>query len=321
MMGKAMKIWLIIAIALVVVGAGVFTAALAACGWDFSKLSTVQFETNTYSGTDRITGIRVDTDTADIRFAPSEDGQWKVVCHEAEKMNHTVSVKDGILTIKVVDEREWYDHIGIWIGSETVTIYLPEQEYASLVIRESTGDVEVPKAFRFGTIDINVSTGAVRNYASATGVIKITASTGDIHVEDVSAASMELSVTTGHVTGRGLTCEGKLSVGVSTGDAQLTDVKCENFTSDGSTGDIVLKDVIATGKMSIDRSTGDVKFDACDAAEILVETSTGNVTGSLRSDKIFIARASTGDVDVPATTSGGKCQITTSTGDIRIRID
>ena len=320
-MGKAMKIWLIIAIALVVVGAGVFTAALAACGWDFSKLSTVQFETNTYSGTDRITGIRVDTDTADIRFAPSEDGQWKVVCHEAEKMNHTVSVKDGILTIKVVDEREWYDHIGIWIGSETVTIYLPEQEYASLVIRESTGDVEVPKAFRFGTIDINVSTGAVRNYASATGVIKITASTGDIHVEDVSAASMELSVTTGHVTGRGLTCEGKLSVGVSTGDAQLTDVKCENFTSDGSTGDIVLKDVIATGKMSIDRSTGDVKFDACDAAEILVETSTGNVTGSLRSDKIFIARASTGDVDVPATTSGGKCQITTSTGDIRIRID
>ena len=321
MMGKAMKIWLIIAIALVVVGAGVFTAALAACGWDFSKLSTVQFETNTYSGTDRITGIRVDTDTADIRFAPSEDGQWKVVCHEAEKMNHTVSVKDGILTIKVVDEREWYDHIGIWIGSETVTLYLPEQEYASLVIRESTGDVEVPKAFRFGTIDINVSTGAVRNYASATGVIKITASTGDIHVEDVSAASMELSVTTGHVTGRGLTCEGKLSVGVSTGDAQLTDVKCENFTSDGSTGDIVLKDVIATGKMSIDRSTGDVKFDACDAAEILVETSTGNVTGSLRSDKIFIARASTGDVDVPATTSGGKCQITTSTGDIRIRID
>lgn len=320
-MGKAMKIWLIIAIALVVVGAGVFTAALAACGWDFSKLSTVQFETNTYSGTDRITGIRVDTDTADIRFAPSEDGQWKVVCHEAEKMNHTVSVKDGILTIKVVDEREWYDHIGIWIGSETVTLYLPEQEYASLVIRESTGDVEVPKAFRFGTIDINVSTGAVRNYASAIGVIKITASTGDIHVEDVSAASMELSVTTGHVTGRGLTCEGKLSVGVSTGDAQLTDVKCENFTSDGSTGDIVLKDVIATGKMSIDRSTGDVKFDACDAAEILVETSTGNVTGSLRSDKIFIARVSTGDVDVPATTSGGKCQITTSTGDIRIRID
>ena len=147
-MGKAMKIWLIIAIALVVVGAGVFTAALAACGWDFSKLSTVQFETNTYSGTDRITGIRVDTDTADIRFAPSEDGQWKVVCHEAEKMNHTVSVKNGILTIKVVDEREWYDHIGIWIGSETVTIYLPEQEYASLVNRESTGDVEVPKAFR-----------------------------------------------------------------------------------------------------------------------------------------------------------------------------
>lgn len=319
-MGKTMRIWLIIATALVVVGAIVFTAALAACNWDFSKLSTVKFETNTYSGSDSIASILVDTDTADIRFAPSEDGQWKVVCHEAEKMNHAVSVEDGILTIKVVDEREWYDHIGIWVGSEKVTIYLPEQEYASLVIRESTGDVEVPKDFRFGTIDINVSTGDVKNYASASGAIKITASTGDIHVEDVSAASMELSVTTGHVTGRDLTCEGKLSVDVSTGDARLTDVRCENFTSGGSTGDLIMKNVIAAEKMSIDRSTGDVKFEACDAAQIQVDVDTGDVTGSLRSDKIFIVRSSTGDIDVPATTSGGKCQITTSTGDIKIRI-
>lgn len=319
-MGKTMRIWLIIATALVVVGAIVFTAALAACGWDFSKLSTVKFETNSYSGSDSIASILVDTDTADIRFAPSEDGQWKVVCHEAEKMNHTVSVEDGVLTIKVGDEREWYDHIGIWVGSEKVTIYLPEQEYASLVIQESTGDVEVPKDFRFGTIDINVSTGDVKNYASASGAIKITASTGDIHVESVSAASMELSVTTGHVTGCDLTCEGKLSVDVSTGDARLTDVRCENFTSDGSTGDLILKNVVAAGKMSIDRSTGDVKFDACDAAQIQVDVDTGDVTGSLRSDKIFIVRSSTGDIDVPATTSGGKCQITTSTGDIKIRI-
>lgn len=319
-MGKTMRIWLIIATALVVVGAIVFTAALAACGWDFSKLSTVKFETNTYGGSDSITGILVDTDTADIRFAPSEDGQWKVVCHEAEKVNHTVSVKDGILTIQVVDERKWYDHIGIWVGSETITIYLPEQEYASLVIRESTGDVEVPKAFRFGTIDINVSTGDVKNFASASGAIKITASTGDIHMEDVSAASVELSVTTGHVTGRGLNCEGKLSVNVSTGDARLTDVTCKNFTSGGSTGDLMMKNVIVAERMTIDRSTGDVKIDACDAAEIQVDVDTGDVTGSLCSEKIFIVRSSTGDVDVPSTSTGGKCQITTSTGDIRIRI-
>ncbi len=319
-MGKTMRIWLIIATALVVVGAIVFTAALAACDWDFSKLSTVKFETNTYGGSDSISGILVDTDTADIRFAPSEDGQWKVVCHEAEKVNHTVSVKDGILTIQVVDERKWYDHIGIWVGSETVTIYLPEQEYASLVIRESTGDVEVPKAFRFGTIDINVSTGDVKNFASASGAIKITASTGDIHMEDVSAASVELSVTTGHVTGRGLNCEGKLSVNVSTGDARLTDVTCKNFTSGGSTGDLMMKNVIVAERMTIDRSTGDVKFEACDAAVIQVDVDTGDVTGSLCSEKIFIVRSSTGDVDVPSTSTGGKCQITTSTGDIKIRI-
>ena len=35
---------------------------------------------------------------------------------------------------------------------------------------------------------------------------------------------------------------------------------------------------------------------------------------------IFIAKTNTGDVKVPETTSGGKCEIKTSTGDIKIRI-
>lgn len=319
-MGKTMRIWLIIATTLVVVGAIVFTAAMAACGWDFSKLGTVKFETKTFNGSENITGILMDSDTADICFAPSEDGQWKVVCHEQENRKHTVSVEDGILIIKVEDQRKWYEHIGISVGTETVTVYLPEQEYDSLVIRESTGAVEVPKVFRFGKIDIKLSTGSVKNYASASGSIKITATTGDIHVEDLSAASLELSVSTGDVTGRNLTCEGDIRVNVSTGDVRLSDVACQDFNSSGSTGDITLKNMVATGKMSINRSTGNVKFDACDGAEILIETDTGDVTGSLRSEKIFIVRSSTGEIDVPSTTSGGKCQITTSTGDIKIRI-
>ena len=37
-------------------------------------------------------------------------------------------------------------------------------------------------------------------------------------------------------------------------------------------------------------------------------------------EKIFIAKASIGDVSVPETTAGGKCKITTDTGDIRISI-
>ena len=57
-------------------------------------------------------------------------------------------------------------------------------------------------------------------------------------------------------------------------------------------------------------------FDRCDAAELSITTDTGDVKGTLLSDKVFIARTDTGRVHVPETTNGGKCKITTSTGDI-----
>jgi DUF4097 and DUF4098 domain-containing protein YvlB len=98
-------------------------------------------------------------------------------------------------------------------------------------------------------------------------------------------------------------------------------VTCKNFRSDGDTGRLYLRNLAAEEKITVKRSTGDVSFEDCDAAELFIETSTGDVEGTLRSDKMFIVRTDTGDVDVPKTMSGGRCEITTDTGDIKIRIE
>ena len=82
-----------------------------------------------------------------------------------------------------------------------------------------------------------------------------------------------------------------------------------------------MKDVIAANRFSIERSTGDVKFTRCDAAEIFVKTNTGNVTGSLLTDKVFLTDTDTGSVTVPKTATGGRCEIETDTGNIKIEID
>lgn len=280
-MKNSTKIWLITATTLVALGCIMFSVVMTRNHWDFTKLSTVKYETNTYEVTDDFNSISMLTDTADILFVQSDDKICKVVCYEMSDMKHTTTVQNDTLTINVTDEREWYDHIGITLGSPKITVYLPKTEYDSLVIKEDTGDIEVPKDFKFGSIDISTSTG-------------------------------DITIT-------GVTCEGDIVINVSTGKANLTDIKCKSFISDGSTGDISLKNVIATEKFSIERSTGDVKFDACDATEIWVETDTGDVTGNLLSEKIFITQTSTGDVHVPKSTNGGKCEITTSTGDIYIK--
>ena len=51
-----------------------------------------------------------------------------------------------------------------------------------------------------------------------------------------------------------------------------------------------------------------------------LETDTGDVTGTLLSNKIFMYDTDTGDVSLPSVMSGGKCQIETDTGDIEISI-
>ncbi len=310
------KMWLIIAVALCALGLIIFTAALAAYNWDFSRFSTIKYVTNTHTLTENFDNILVDSNTADILFVPTTDAECKVVCTEQEKLKHSVNIKDGTLSISTHDERKWYDYIGIAFGSSKITVYLPEREFSFLTIKESTGDVEIPKDFEFKNIDITASTGDVKAFASALEIIKIKVSTGDINVQGISAGALELSVSTGKITATDVLCNGEINATVSTGKTALNNVSCKSLSSNGSTGDITLKNVIATENFNIKRSTGDVKLEGCDTAEIFIKTNTGAVKGTLLSNKIFITQTDTGKISVPKTLSGGKCEIITDTGDI-----
>ncbi|MDO4810488.1 MAG: DUF4097 family beta strand repeat-containing protein [Eubacteriales bacterium] len=296
-MSKSAKKWLIAAASLVTIGAILFAAVMTAYHWDFSRLSTDNFETNTYEISEEFSDIKFNTETADILFATSSDGTCRVVCYEKENVKHSVLVQDGTLTVNVVDDRAWNEHIGINYQPPKLTVYLPKTEYASIVIKASTGDIELPNEMKVDSAVISMST-------------------GDIRIHNMSAGTLDLSASTGEIFVSNVTCTGDLKANTTTGDVNLMKVTCQNLFSTGSTSDISLKNVIATGKFSIERSTGDVVFESSDAAEIFVETSTGDVTGSLLTEKTFVAKTSTGNISVPKTTAGGKCEIITSTGDI-----
>ena len=70
--------------------------------------------------------------------------------------------------------------------------------------------------------------------------------------------------------------------------------------------------------MNITRSTGDVELDNCDGKSISIETNTGDIKGSLKTPKIFETKTSTGKIEVPESSEGGTCTLTTSTGNITI---
>ena len=310
-MKKAVKRWFGILAGLATCSA--LTVALSAC------TTAESYAVNTHEIKEEFSDISIKTDTADVTFVPSLDGQCKVVCYEQQKLKHSVSVLEGTLIVEVADERAWYEYIGILTETPKITVHLPETEYATLRIEESTGDIELYN-FTFESIGVAVSTGDVKCYASATEGINIATSTGDVFVENSSAGSLSVSVSTGMITVENVTCAGDVAVGVSTGKTYLTNMTCKNVTSNGSTGDISLRNVVAVEKFSIERSTGDVTFDKCDAAEIIVDTDTGDVTGTLLSEKVFAVQTDTGSCSVPSSNVGGRCAITTDTGDIEISI-
>ncbi len=317
-MSRVVKIWLIIGASLVLIGAIIFGGVMTMLDWNFSSLSTEKYVTNEYEISDSYDNIKIITDTADIIFVPSENS--KVVCFEETKIKHLVTVKDDTLVIEVNDTRKWYEHIGINFGLPKITVYIPKGEYGELVVKASTGDTEIPKEFKFESIDISQSTGNVKCLASAGGDIKIKTSTGNITTEKINAALLSLTVSTGEINVSDIECTGDLSVKVSTGKAKLKNVKCNNIISTGNTGGITLNNVIAKENFSVTRSTGNVKLIGCDAGEISITTDTGDVLGTLLSDKVFITKTDTGSVKVPETLSGGKCKITTDTGNIKIEI-
>ncbi len=319
-MKKTEKTWLIIAVVLVAIGAILFTGAMTAYDWDFTQLSTVSYETNTHEPAGEFNRISIDVDTTKIELVPTEDQKCKIVCYESEKEKHTVSVQNGTLAIEMTDTRKWYEHIGISFGSPKMTVYLPQDKYTSLLIDADTGDVLIPDNFAFEDVEIKGDTSDVVYMASVSNVIKIESDTGNIKVDGISAEVINFSTDTGNININSVTSKGKINIETDTGEVNLSDVTCTDFIAESDTGTITLKNVVATGSLSVKSNTGDVRFKDSDAAQISVKTSTGDVTGTLLSEKFFMTETSTGKIRVPKTTSGGKCEIETSTGDIRIDI-
>ena len=314
------KIWLIAATSLFLIGAILFGGAMSMLGWNFKKLSTVKYETNSFEITESFQNITVIGDTANVAFLPSEDGKVSVTCYTQKNTRHEVAVKDGTLEVKLDSVKKWYAYIGFDFDSPKIKIYLPAGAYAALSVKNETGDITIPKDFTFESMTLKASTGDVKNAASVAGDVQIKTSTGNICVENISAGALELSASTGKTTVSAVTCAGDVKLSVSTGKTILNNLHCANLHSNGSTGSLSMQNVIADGTFTIERDTGNVKFDRCDAAEISVKTDTGNIKGTLLSEKVFIYKTDTGSVSLPETVTGGKCTLKTDTGDIKIDI-
>ena len=183
--------------------------------------------------------------------------------------------------LKIREVQKWEGGFGIDMEEPTLTLYLPKDQYAALKLMVDTGDIRVPKIFTFDRVQIGSDTGDVDFQAGVTGQAQFKTDAGTVK-----------------------------AVGVS----------CGNFTAESDTGEIFLENVIASGTLNVTSQTGDVRLKECDGAEIYITTDTGDVKGTILTEKVFLTETDTGEVNVPKSLTGGRCEITTQTGDIDIMI-
>ena len=339
-MKKAIVISLIIAGALVLVGAGLFAGAMSAAAWDFEALQTQKYETVTHEVTEEFSHISIRTYESSIAFEPSADGKCKVECMESEHVTYSVIVQDGTLKITTNDARKWYHNIGIFnTQRQNMVVYLPKTAYDALLIKSNTGTVTASSEFSFANVQIGTNTGSVNWEAGVAHRMSVITDTGFVKIKNVNmdgalsvktdtgraeincteAQSIQIETDTGKAIVTDAVAKSTLNVTTNTGNAELSGCRAVDIFVETDTGKAKLTDVVASGKMDIETDTGDVVLDGCDAAEVEIKTDTGDVRGTFLTPKIVYAQSNTGRVEVPRATNGGICEITTDTGDINIQ--
>ena len=316
------KVLIIVGIILLVVGLIITASVFVFSNFNFKNINTSEdYESKTFNIEDEFNNINISIDTSDLVFKHAKDGKTTIECLERKNMPYKVYVENGTLKVETEDNRQLTDYMLTYNTKQTMTVYLPGERYEKLEIKNVTGDTNIPETFSFVNLKVLSSTGDIICKASVDDVLSIDLTTGHIEVEGIKSNEISLISTTGKISAKDIECTNSFTLNVSTGSSNITNVKCKSFSSDGSTGTISLTNVIATGKMEITRSSGDIKLDKCDAEEMNFSLHTGDIKGTILSEKIFITKTSTGKIDVPASTTGGKCTITTSTGDIKISME
>lgn len=320
-MNKAKKTAVITAFILIGLGVLITALTLFSINFDFRKFNTVKTEKTSFTIEEEFRSIEINCADSDVRFKKSDDGSCRVECIQEEKTIHTAEVMNEVLTISQTDKRKTSDHFVIMFNFEEtgVTVYLPEDEYESLYVKTLSGDIAIPEGFSFSDAEMSSASGDIMCQAKASGSITVKSKSGDAVVMNSSAEDILAKSLSGDVMINSADAGSKLTAEALSGDVEVRDINTDKLSASSTSGDIELFRIEASEFDAVTTS-GDVEFSGCDADDIRMKSTSGDITGSLLSEKQFSVHIVSGYAKVPQSSGTGKCDVTTTSGDIHITI-
>ncbi|MGJ4849044.1 DUF4097 family beta strand repeat-containing protein [Bacillota bacterium Meth-B3] len=152
---------------------------------------------------ERVTALMVTDEDHSIIVRPSADGQWRAVCYERKHGRYEADLhNDGVFRLHYVDDRPWYERVGITYCGESdhdVLVYVP-------------AGVNVPMTL--STVN------------------------GAVSVEDVAAQALSMSTTNGDISAKGVRCAGEMRAETTNGAVLLTDSTAQSVFGQSVNGPI-----------------------------------------------------------------------------------
>ncbi len=308
----------ILIVSAVLIFSGIVTVCVfCALGGTFD---TQGFAEKTYNINGSVSNLKVSLGGTDFLLEPSPEGSAYAVCKEAEHITYTVENIEGTLHITEHDTRKWYEFIGISLSAPTVTLYLPAGEYEELTVNTSSGRIKCWESFSFEKISLAASSGAVSCYASVSKTLTVETTSGQIDIKNAHAETVKIAATSGRVSLSD--SEPSLAeLSVTSGALHVNNVNCSALIAASSSGRISLDGTVARNTLRATASSGGIYLQRCDAQTVDLKTTSGRVSATLLTGKLYQVQTSSGIAKYPASDSdGGFCYVTTTSGNVNITV-
>lgn len=333
-MKKAIKIFLILSVALMALGLILCVGSFASVGFDLSrfigtdkielteKSEDIQGQAITALELDDISGINA---AYRISLIPSEDEDFHLSYSVYEHNDLQWDVTNQVLHISAPNV-EWRDMvrnvISFGFNAVPLTIEVPasvatircDVDVAELICENLTlegdlsclGDVSgitLQDVSVKGNLTLESSTGDISLDGIHAGVLNADCEYGSTEMANISADHMNLKTDTGSVELASIFLKGTLDASVEYGDISLENVSAADISVKADTSDAEFTSLFAGNSISFDISYGDIEGtieDAEAAYTIFSEVDYGecNLSSGGNGAKILNITVDTGDVEI-----------------------
>ncbi len=281
-MKKSLKIALIVAVSLVLIGLLCIFIAFCSSGFSVKGMFKQEYETQTLviENCENLKNIDLNERFFDIALYVSEDNACRIEYPVVENVSLTYQLeKDGNTLINtIVDNRKWYEKLNWDLGGSDhkTKIYLPQKEYETIKIKIASGDIDFKCTLTVEQCEISTSSGDIDYSHSGANHINFVTSSGDIRFTSVSEGDINLATESGDIY-VGSIWDASLFAHTSSGDITTKSNSFRRFNLSTESGDITANKTYATDWVGFNSRSGDIEVYDMKSHRIYFTTTSGDV--------------------------------------------